>query len=276
MAEVSALSDCRIGFIGVGNMGVSILSGALAAGVVDPGNVRVFDVRREWAAETAKRHAVRAADDLRSLMAESELLLYAAKPQNLPEIRAQIAADLRADQWVLTIAAGIRTATWEEGISLNLPVVRVMPNIAASVRESMTAICGGAHADEKHLAAAEELFAAVGKTVRLPEGQMDVVTGLSASGPGFAFLIIEALADAGVQLGLTFDQARLLSSQMLLGSARMALEAGEHPAVLKTRVTSPGGTTAAGLAALEEGGLRTAIARAVKDATERAKQLGSG
>ena len=273
---MARLSEANIGFVGVGHMGESILAGGLAASVLKPSNVQVYDVRPERTSEIAVKYGVYAAEDLAGLVAESECLLYAAKPQNVPEVLAEVGPHIGAGHLVMSIAAGITTETWERDIEAEVPVVRAMPNIAASVREAMTGLCGGVHVEEEHLAMAEELFSAVGRTVRLPEGMLDVVTGLSASGPGFAFLIIEALADVGVHLGLTFSQARLLAAQMLLGSARLALDTEEHPAALKVRVTSAGGTAAAGLAELESSGVRAALARAVTAATERARALGGG
>ncbi len=271
---MTRLSEAKIGFVGVGHMGESILAGGLAAGVLKAPNVHIHDVRRDWAAEIAAKYGVHVSKDLAGLVAQCECIVYAAKPQNVPEVLAAAGPLLGDNHSLLSIAAGITIATWEQGAQADVAVVRAMPNIAASVRESMTALCGGVHAGEEHLAMAEELFSAVGRTLRLPEGMLDVVTGLSASGPGFAFLIIEALAEAGVQLGLTFQQARLLAAQMLLGSARLALESEDHPAALKVRVTSPGGTTAAGLAELESSGVRAAMGRAVAAATERARALG--
>ncbi|MBM3214779.1 pyrroline-5-carboxylate reductase [Candidatus Poribacteria bacterium] len=263
-----------VGFIGVGNMGMSILKGGLSAGVLESDSVLVFDALASQTAAARQEHGVRVAASLEDLVAQSDWIVFSAKPQNVAEVLPQVARHVRPGQWLLSIAAGVRTRSLEGYLPAETPVVRVMPNIAASVSEAATAICPGASATEEHLVQAERLFEAVGVTARLSESLMDVVTGLSGSGPAFAFLVIEALADAGVQNGLTFAQARVLAAQTLLGAAKMLLSGDAHPAQLKTMVTSPGGTTAAGLAALERLGLRAALAEAVTAATERSRELG--
>ncbi|MDA1190289.1 MAG: pyrroline-5-carboxylate reductase [Candidatus Poribacteria bacterium] len=270
----SNLRDHNIGFIGVGNMGESILRGALDGGVALAERIWVMDVRHDHAEAIAKRYGATAVRSLEQMFDAVEWAVFSAKPQNVPEVLAELKPHVGSDQWLLSIAAGVETKTLEAGLPDGTAVIRVMPNIAASVAASVTAICEGKSATATHVEAAETLFGAIGETVRVQEYLMDVVTGLSGSGPAFVFLVIEALADAGVQNGLTFDQAKLLATQTVLGSAKMLLEDGGHPARLKTLVTSPGGTTAAGLRELERGGLRAALANAVTAATERSKELG--
>jgi pyrroline-5-carboxylate reductase len=265
-----------VGFIGVGNMGQSILKGGLERGVLDAGSVYVTDAVRSQMEKARERFGVRLAADVAALSPLVDWFVFSAKPQNVGDVLPELSRHLRPGQWLLSIAAGVRTRTLEGYLPDGTPVVRVMPNIAASVGASATAICGGGHATERHLAAAETLFGSVGATVRTPETVMDAVTGLSGSGPAFVFVVIEALADAGVQNGLSFEQAKTLAAQTVFGAAKMVIETGEHPAVLKTQVTSPGGTTAAGLAALERLGVRAGFGAAVSAATERSRELGRG
>jgi len=265
-----------VGFIGIGNMGQSILKGGLESGVLDARSVFVTDVVRPQMDRARERFGVQIAENLETLARSVDWFLFAAKPQNVADVLPELSRYLRPGQWLLSIAAGVRTRALEGLLPEATPVVRVMPNIAASVGAAATALCGGTHATENHLAKAESLFASVGATVRVSESLMDVVTGLSGSGPAFVFLVIEALADAGVRNGLAFEQARLLAAQTVFGAAKMVLETGQHPAVLKTQVTSPGGTTAAGLAALERLGVRAGFYEAVAAATERSRELGRG
>jgi pyrroline-5-carboxylate reductase len=271
-----SLRGARVGFIGVGKMGESILRGALARGVLRPEDVWVQDVVPVQTARAREAFGVHVAESVPALLSAVDWVLYCAKPQNVPEVLPVVGEHLGGGQWLASIAAGVPTSALEGYLPDKTPVVRVMPNIAASVGAAATVICGGAQVEDAHLQSAEALFGAVGRTLRLPESLMDAVTGLSGSGPAFVFVVIEALADAGVQTGLPFDQALLLASQTVFGAAKMVLESGEHPALLKTRVTSPGGTTAAGLLSLERGGLRAALAEAVVAATRRSRELGGG
>lgn len=268
------LSSQRVGFIGVGFMGEAILSGAVAAGGLRAENAWVNDVRVDHAEAVAERHGAHAASSIGELVAAVDWVVFSAKPQNLDGVLPGLAAALNPGQWVLSIAAGVSTERLGAGLPAGTAVVRVMPNLAASVGAAATAICAGEHADDAHMDLAEELFGAVGRTVRVGENLLDAVTGLSGSGPAFIFLAIEAMADAGVGLGLTFEQACLLAAQTALGAAKVVLERGEHPAVLKTQVTSPGGTTAAGLQQLEAGAVRAAFGAAVRAAAERSRELG--
>ncbi len=269
------LSSQRVGFVGVGFMGEAILRGAIAEGGIRPENAWVTDVRADHAEAVAERHGAHVAASIGDLVHEVDWVVFSAKPQNLADILPELSAVMQPGQWVLSIAAGVSTDRLGSGLPDETPVVRVMPNLAASVGEAATAICAGAHAGDAHTGLAEALFGTVGRTVRVDEKLLDAVTGLSGSGPAFVFLAIEAMADAGVQLGLTFEQSCLLAAQTALGAAKVVQERGEHPAVLKTQVTSPGGTTAAGLQQLEAGSVRAAFAAAVRAAAERSQELGA-
>jgi len=207
------------------------------------------------------------------MVAKADLVLLAVKPQMMGQVLQGLAQAVEK-QLVISIAAGIPTYYIETRFPRPVRVVRVMPNTPALVLEGASALCAGAHATADDLALARTIFEAVGRAVVLDETAMDAVTGLSGSGPAYIFVVIEALADAGVRVGLSRDVAQLLAAQTVLGSARMVLETGKHPAVLKDMVASPGGTTIAGLHALEAGALRATLLDAVEAAAERSRELG--
>lgn len=264
----------RVGFIAVGNMG-----GAIVRGVVDnllpPEQIWITDVYRPLVDQLCKELGVNSAENIPHLVENVDCLLYAAKPNNVSDVFPEIADTLRpSSQWIISIAAGVSTTQLESYFpSSPPPVVRVMPNIAASVREATSVITAGSAATDEHLAVTQAIFSAVGKSLIMEERHLNAVTGLSGSGPAFVFLFIEAFADAGVQVGLPRPDAYQLALQTVLGACKMLEGTDEHPAMLKNRVTTPGGTTAAGLYALESGRLRAIIADAVNAATERAEKL---
>lgn len=260
----------RYGFIGGGVMAEAILRGLLQAGLTTPESVLVSEpvaARREALAALG----VQALDDNRALSEGADVVILAVKPGVVAD--AVGTARLGADHLLVSIAAGVPLAAIETLAGLDVPVVRVMPNVLASVGAGAAAISGGANATEAHLAVAEEIFATVGRVVRVPEAQLDAVTGLSGSGPAYVMLIIEALADGGVQMGLPRETALTLATQTVLGSAKLLAERGDHPGVWKDRVATPGGTTIYGLAELESSGVRGALMRAVAAATRRAQEL---
>ena len=267
--------DLTIGWIGIGNMGQAILRQVLREEILIHRQTVICDRIPEQVAAVHAELGVPFAPSLVNLVAQSDALLYAAKPQNLPDILPVLAESIQPPQWVLSIAAGVKTKTFESYLPEGTPVVRVMPNIAALVGSAASAITPGKHATDSHVQIAQEVFNTVGQTLILEEKLLDAVTGLSGSGPAFIFLVMEAIADAGVQMGLSYKDATMLAQQTTLGAAKMAVETGEHLAVLRNRVTSPAGTTAAGLHALESKGLRAALMAAVKAATERSIELGS-
>lgn len=264
----------RIGFVGGGNMGGAIVKGVVRD-LLPPDQVWITDVYRPLVDQLCEELGVNGAENIPQLIGNVDCVLYAAKPNNVPDVFPEIAATLQpAAQWIISIAAGVSTPQLESYFTSPLPpIVRVMPNIAASVGEAISAIAAGTAATTKHLAIAEEIFNAAGKSVVMEERHLNAVTGLSGSGPAFVFLFVEAFADAGVQVGLTRPDAYQLALQTVLGACRMLEETDEHPAVLKNRVTTPGGTTAAGLYALENGRLRAIIADAVSAATKRSEEL---
>lgn len=262
----------RYGFIGGGVMAEAILRALLDAGMAAPGDILVAEPlpqRREALAGLG----VLAASDTSSLAAHADVLFLAVKPGVVPQALSGLGPALTPRHLLITIAAGVPLARIEALVPEGVPVVRAMPNVLISVRDGATALCGGTHATQDHVRAARELFEAGGLVVELPETMMDAVTGLSGSGPGYVMLIVEALADGGVQAGLPRDAALLLAAQTVHGAARLLLERTEHPGVWKDRVATPSGTTIAGLAELETAGVRGALMRAVMAATRRAAEL---
>jgi pyrroline-5-carboxylate reductase len=206
---------------------------------------------------------------------KSDIVIYAIKPQIMASVLKETADYLNMDKLVISIAAGVPLAAIESMLDKDLRLIRVMPNVAVAVREGATAVAAGGHADEGDVQLAMAIFDSVGKSIFLKENYlMDAITGLSGSGPAYIFMIVDALADAGVKMGLYREDALLLASQTILGAAKLLQETGAHPGQLKDSVTSPGGTAIAGLHTLEKGGLRTTLINAVEAATNRSKELG--
>ncbi|MBX7194455.1 MAG: pyrroline-5-carboxylate reductase [Sandaracinaceae bacterium] len=266
--------DKTVAFLGAGNMAGALIKGLLAAGVLAPAQVICTDVRRARLEELRQKHGVRVAASNEEAAREADVVVLATKPQVFDRLLPEVRNGVKADAVVVSIAAGIPIAAIEAQLPPRTRVVRTMPNTPAIVDAGATAIAAGTHATDDDVALARALFDSVGVTVVLDESLLDAVTGLSGSGPAYIFLIIEALADAGVKVGLHRESAQLLAAQTLFGSAKLLLETGEHPGKLKDMVTSPGGTAIAGLSSLEAGGLRTTLINAVETATARAKQLG--
>lgn len=268
------LTGKRFAFVGAGTMAEALIKGLIGSGKVRPTDIRASRRKTDSLAMLAEAYGIGAAETNASCVEGAQIIVLAVKPQVMPTVLAELADTLAPDALVISIAAGVTTTTLEHGLRPGTRIVRAMPNTAAQVGRSATAIAQGAHATAQDLAVAKELFEAVGRVVTVEEANLDAVTGLSGSGPAYIFLIIEALADAGVKVGLSRAVAQELAAQTLLGSAHMLLETGEHPGRLKDQVTTPGGTTIAGLHTLEAGGLRVTLMNAVEAATRRARELG--
>jgi pyrroline-5-carboxylate reductase len=268
------IMDRTIGFLGGGNMAEALIRGLVRGGHAAADHVWVSGPRPERMAELAAAYAVRTTTDNRALAAAVDLVVLAVKPQILDPVLVEVAHEIRAGALVVSLAAGVPSAAIERRLPAGCRVVRSMPNTPALVGAGATAIARGAHAGEADLASARALFDSVGLTVVLDESQLDAVTGLSGSGPAYIFLILEALADAGVKVGLSRRTAQRLAAQTVMGSAKLLLDTDGHPGQLKDMVTSPGGTAIAGLHTLEQGGLRTTLINAVEAATRRAGELG--
>lgn len=263
-----------LGFLGTGNMAEALIKGLLAAGVLSPERLWGSDPRRVRCDEMHSRYGIHATQDNAEVVGHSDILVLSIKPQILPAVCAEIAPRLRPGSLVISIAAGVPVAVIERLLPPGTRVVRTMPNTPALVGAGATAIAAGGHATPEDLAIARRIFDSVGMSVVLDEEQLDAVTGLSGSGPAYIFLIIEALSDAGVKVGLSRYNALSLAAHTVLGSAKLLIDTGAHPGHLKDMVTSPGGTAIAGLHTLEAGGLRTTLMNAVESATRRSRELG--
>ncbi len=255
-------------------MAEALIRGLLASGAVSAGDVQVSGRRRDRTERTAERLGVTAATDNASCVRGADVVMLCVKPQVMRPVLDTLGSEVPAEALVVSVAAGVATRAIEAHLHGGKRVVRAMPNTAAVVRQSATAIAAGTHATEADLAVAKAIFDQVGRTVMVDEVHLDAVTGLSGSGPAYIFLIIDAFADAGVKVGLSRDIALELAAQTVMGSAQMLLQTGEHPGKLKDQVTSPGGTAIAGLHTLEAGGLRTTLINAVETATRRSRELG--
>jgi pyrroline-5-carboxylate reductase len=264
----------RIGMLGAGNMAGALIRGLLASGTVNASQIRASDVRAERLEELAKTYGIVTHGENTELARWANVVVVAVKPQVVDRALEQVGGALVTDTLVVSIAAGVPLTAIEARLPNGVRAVRAMPNTAAIALAGATGIAPGAGATEDDLRVAKALFDAVGRTVVLEESLIDAVTGLSGSGPAYIMLMIEALADGGVKVGLHRDTALLLAAQTVYGSAKLLLETGEHPGRLKDMVTSPGGTAIAGLHTLESGGLRRTLIDAVDSATRRAIELG--
>lgn len=263
-----------VAILGAGVMGETLVSGLLRAGR-PPTELMLSERRGDRAAELTERYGVAVVGN-REAAATADTVMMVVKPQDMPELLDEIAPVVRAGQLVISLAAGITTETIETRLPDGVAVVRVMPNTPALVDEGMAAISRGTHCDEAHLVEAEELLGAIGRVVRVPEKQQDAVTAISGSGPAYLFFVVEAMIEAGVHLGLPRSTATELVTQTMVGSAKLLRETGEHPTVLRERVTSPGGTTAAAVRELENHKVRAAFMVALEAARDRSRALARG
>jgi pyrroline-5-carboxylate reductase len=266
--------DKTIGFLGAGNMAEALIRGLVRGGHVVPERVHASGPRPERMAQLAGEFGVTTTPDNRELARASQILVLAVKPQILDRVLLEVSGAIHAGALIISIAAGVSTAAIERRLPPEARVIRAMPNTPALVGAGATAVAAGAHADARDVDLARFVFDAVGITVVLDESQLDAVTGLSGSGPAYIFLILEALADAGVKVGLSRRTAQKLAAQTVMGAAKMLLDTDGHPGQLKDMVTSPGGTAIAGLHTLEQGGMRTTLINAVEAATLRSRELG--
>ncbi|WP_030055670.1 MULTISPECIES: pyrroline-5-carboxylate reductase [Streptomyces] len=270
----SAAHGQRIAFLGTGKIGEALLSGLLRAGK-DPADVLVTARRPERAAELAARYGVVAVSNAEAAKLADTLIL-AVKPQDMGTLLEELAPYISPDRLVISAAAGIPTAWFEQRLAAGTPVVRVMPNTPVLVDEGMSVISAGSHASEEHLARAEQIFSSVGKALRLPESQQDAATALSGSGPAYFYFLVEAMTDAGILLGLPRQVAHDLIVQSAIGASVMLRDSGEHPVKLREAVTSPAGTTIAAIRELENHGVRAALLGALEAARDRSRELASG
>jgi pyrroline-5-carboxylate reductase len=270
---MSDASTVRWGFIGAGKMATALARGMIRAGTATANSIVASDPLEATRAAIVQETGVSIAENNLDLVRQSQVIVLAVKPQSMAEVLEQIRPVVGADHLVISIAAGVTLTTIGAALGADRRIVRVMPNTPALVGEGASGYCMGPHVRPGDEEVVRSCLAAVGRAHRVPESMLDAVTGLSGSGPAFVYMIIEALSDGGVRVGLPRDIATALAAQTVLGAAKMVLETGLHPGVLKDQVTSPGGTTIAGLHALERGGLRSALIDAVQAATLRSAEL---
>ncbi len=274
------LSDKKLAVLGAGKLGGILLRAYLNQGLFVSNRVSATVRHPEKATALAKELGVSVTTHNRQAVKDADIILLTVKPQTVAEVLQEIAPEIGAKALLVSVAASVPISYVEQQLAAasgskrnEVAVVRAMPNTPAAVGCGMTAICRGAHAAPEHLEIARSMFDAVGRTIVLDEKHMNAVTGLSASGPAFAYIILESLAEAGVKVGLPRDVATLLAAQTMKGSASVVLETGDHPALLKDAVTTPAGCTIDGILELEEGKLRVTLIKAVVKATSRAGEL---
>jgi pyrroline-5-carboxylate reductase len=267
------LAGKRVAVLGAGKMGGILVKALLEKKLLSPKLTTATVQHEERAATLTKKLGIRVGTDNVAAAKKADIVLVCLKPQAVSGVMEEIRASARPEQLVISVAASVPTAAIENALGGKVPVVRAMPNTPCAIGQGMTALCKGAHAGAQHLEIASELFRVVGRTVVVDEKHMDAVTGLSASGPAYIYIILESLAEAGVKVGLPRDVATLLAAQTALGAAAVVLETGDHPALLKDAVTTPAGCTIDGIMELEEGKLRVTLIKAVVKAAQRAKEL---
>jgi pyrroline-5-carboxylate reductase len=266
-------SEKKLAVLGTGKLGGILLRAYLKQGLFLPKNVTATVKHEEKAANLSKELGINVTTDNRKAVKDADVVLLAVKPQVVGDVLSQVKPALGKDTLIISVAASVPTSYIEQRTNEKVPVIRAMPNTCSVVGCGMTGICAGAHSSAEHLEIAKSMFGAVGRTVVVDEKNMDAVTGLSASGPAFIYIILESLAEAGVKVGLPRDISTLLAAQTMKGAASVVLETGDHPALLKDSVTTPAGCTIDGILELEEGKLRVTLIKAVVKATQRAGEL---
>jgi pyrroline-5-carboxylate reductase len=275
--EVPAqLPDVRVAVLGAGKMGGILLQAFLKENLFAPSQIHATVGHAERAVALSTQWGVDVTTNNLEAVQQSDLILLGVKPFQVPEVMAEIRPALTPAKTLVSFAASVKTRTIEEAAGMEIGVIRAMPNTPSALGAGAAGLCKGRYVSAEQMALAKRLFETVGRAVVVDEKLMDAVTGLSASGPAYIYIIIEALAEAGVKVGLSRDVATQLAAQTVFGSAKMVLETGYHPALLKDAVTTPAGCTIDGILELEEGGLRVTLIKAVMRATERAKQLAAG
>jgi pyrroline-5-carboxylate reductase len=272
----SVLPNLRVAILGAGKMGGILLQAFLKNNLLLPDQLVATVQHPDRALALSAQFGIDVGTNNLAAARQADVILLGVKPIQVPAVIAEILPALAPSKLLLSFAASVKTRAIEDAAGCDLAVIRAMPNTPALLSAGATALCSGRFVTAEQIALAQRIFSTVGRTVVVEEKHMDAVTGLSGSGPAFLYIIIEALAEAGVNVGLPRDVATMLAAQTAYGSARMVLETGYHPALLKDAVTTPAGTTVDGILALEEGGLRATLIKAVKRATERAKELAAG
>jgi len=267
------LATKRLAVIGAGKIGGILLRAFLKQGLVQPKRVHATVRHAEKAKSLAKQLGIHASTDNRAAVRDADIILLAVKPQGAREVLESIKTEITPGKLIVSCVTSISTQFMEKVLGKDVPVVRAMPNTPCAIGCGMTGLAQGIHASKEHLEIAQSMFESVGRVVEVEEKQIDAVTGLSASGTAFIYILLESLAEGGVKVGLPRDVATLLAAQTMMGAARMVLDTGDHPALLKDAVTTPAGSTMDGILELEDGKVRVTLIKAVMKATQRAKEL---
>ncbi len=287
-SSAPALPQLKVAVLGAGKMGGILLQAFLKNQLLEPDQIVATVQHAERATALSAQFGVEVTTDNLAAASVADIILLGVKPTQIPALIEEIRPALRPGKLLISFAASVKTSSIEETAGgdkhhvesgrapAEIAVIRAMPNTPAMLAAGVTALCAGRFVSAEQMAIAQKIFATVGRTVVVDEKHMDAVTGLSGSGPAFLYIVIEALAEAGVNVGLPRDVATLLAAQTTYGAARMVLETGYHPALLKDAVTTPAGCTVDGILELEEGGLRVTLIKAVKRSTQRAKELAAG
>lgn len=270
------LSKLRVAVLGAGKMGGILLQAFLKEQMFAPDQIAATVAHEDRASALSAQWGVEVSTDNVAAVSKADVILLGVKPFQMPGLLEEIKPALTKKKLLVSFAASVKTSAIEQAAGIDIPVIRTMPNTPSMLGAGIAALCRGKFVSEAQLELAARIFEAVGRTVIVDEKHMDAVTGLSASGPAFMYIILESLAEAGVKVGLPRDIATLLAAQTAFGAAKMVLETGYHPALLKDAVTTPAGCTIDGILELEEGGLRVTLIKAVMKAAQRAKELAAG
>ena len=275
-AQNQDLSQLRVAILGAGKMGGILLQAFLKQEMLAPDQLVATVAHEERAAALSAQWGVEVSTNNFAAARAADVILIGVKPFQVPALMVDIKQALTPEKLIISFAASVKTEAIEHAAGIDLAVIRAMPNTPSTLGAGIAALCRGTFVTEQQMALASHMFEAVGRSVIVDEKHMDGVTGLSASGPAFIYIILESLAEAGVKVGLPRDVATLLAAQTTFGAAKMVLETGYHPALLKDAVTTPAGCTIDGILELEEGGLRVTLIKAVMRAAQRAKELAAG
>ena len=271
--DIANLNQLRVAVLGAGKMGGILLQGFLKEQMFGSDQIVATVAHEDRASALSAQWGVEVSTDNAAAVRKADVILLGVKPFQMPGLMEEIKPALTPKKLLISFAASVKTTAIEKAAGMDIPVIRAMPNTPSMLGAGIAALCRGKFVSEAQIELAARIFEAVGRTVIVDEKHMDAVTGLSASGPAYIYIILESLAEAGVKVGLPRDIATLLAAQTAFGSAKMVLETGYHPALLKDAVTTPAGCTIDGILELEEGGLRVTLIKAVMRATQRAKEL---
>jgi len=263
----------KVAIIGAGKMGEGIIAGLIKSGVYNPQDIKAFEILEKRSKYITQTYNVECLSDVKKTVEFADICLIAVKPADVGKVLERISAVTKPTKLIVSIAAGVTLDFYRKHLPKNVPVIRVMPNMAVLVREGMITVCPSDNVTKEQLKMATDMLGLLGRVITLDEKYLNLATGLVGSGPAYIYLFIDALADAGVRLGLPKDISLLLAAQTTLGSAKIVVETGEHPAKLKDMIATPAGTTVEGLLELEKGGLKATVISAVTKAAERAKEL---